>query len=148
MKHSKNIIISKVKFTIESCFRFHKWKTWLFNGNNHKYTIVTKWHAVFLAYTTGKDFTNLSSIDHFRYIKIHTWLRNLGNKSKEMYFSLLSLKMISFFFFPEPCSQIWILIYQNWSLRPLIWVSLMCTVRLQHWLTPLIFWKIKPKINV
>ena len=102
MKHSKNIIISKVKFPIESCFSFHKWKTWLFNGNNHKYTIVTKWDAVFLAYTTGKDFTNLlSSKDHFRYIEIHTWLQGLGNKSKEMYHLLLSLKMISFVFFPK-----------------------------------------------
>ena len=102
MKHSKNIIILKVKFPIESCFSFHKWKTWLFNGNNHKYTIVTKWHAVFLAYTTGKDFTNLlSSIDHFRYIEIYTWLQGLGNKSKEMYHLLLSLKMISFVFFPQ-----------------------------------------------
>ena len=102
MKQSKNIIISKVKFPIESCFSFHKWKTWLFNGNNHKYTVVTKWHAVFLAYTTGKDFTNLwSSINHFWYIKIHTWLQGLGNKTKEMYYSLLSLKMISFVFFPQ-----------------------------------------------
>ena len=64
--------------------------------------IVTKWHAVFLAYTTGKDFTNLlSSVDHLWYIKIHTLLQGLGNKTKEMYYSLLSLKMISFALFPQ-----------------------------------------------
>ena len=32
-------------------------------------------------------------MDHFRYIKIHTWLQ-----TKEMYHSFLSLKMISFDF--------------------------------------------------
>ena len=31
---------------------------------------------------------------------IHTWLRGLGNKTKEMYYSLLSLKMIFFCFIP------------------------------------------------
>ena len=42
-------------------------------------------------------------IDHFRYIKIHTWLRGLGerNKQKKMYYSLLSLQMIPFVLFPQ-----------------------------------------------
>ena len=43
----------------------------------------------------------LSLIDHFRYIKIHTWLRGLGNKTKEMYYSLLNLKTSSFVLFPQ-----------------------------------------------
>ena len=35
-----------------------------------------------------------------------------------MYYSLLSLKMISFvlFYSPKPRSQVWILIYRNWSI--------------------------------
>ena len=39
-----------------------------------------------------------------------------GNKTKEMYYSLLSLKMISFVLFAKPRSQVWILIYRNWSI--------------------------------
>ena len=39
--------------------------------------------------------TEMRSIDI-----IHTWLCGLGNKTKEMYYSLLSLKMIFFCFIP------------------------------------------------
>ena len=46
------------------------------------------------------------AIDQFRYIKIHTWLPGLGKKTKEMYYSLLNLKMISFFYSPNPRSQV------------------------------------------
>ena len=37
------------------------------------------------------------------------------NKTKEMYYSLLSLMVISLFYSPKPWSQEWILIYRNWS---------------------------------
>ena len=41
-------------------------------------------------------------IDHFRYIKIHTWLSEAWrNKTKEMYYSLLSLKMVSSVLLPQ-----------------------------------------------
>ena len=44
----------------------------------------------------SKDKTN-----HFRYIKILTCSETEGNKTKEMYYSLLSLKMISFVLSPS-----------------------------------------------
>ena len=37
----------------------------------------------------------------FSIFKIHTWVRGLRNKTKQMYYSLLSLKMISFVLFPQ-----------------------------------------------
>ena len=42
-------------------------------------------------------------IDQFRYIKIYSWHRGLGeeNKIKEIYYSLLILKMTSFLLFPH-----------------------------------------------
>ena len=42
-------------------------------------------------------------IDQFRYIKIYSWHRGLGeeNKIKEIYYSLPSLKMTSFLLFPH-----------------------------------------------
>ena len=40
-------------------------------------------------------------MDHFRDIEIHIWLRGVGEKTREMYYSLLSLKMISFVLFPQ-----------------------------------------------
>ena len=55
------------------------------------------------------------SIDHFWYIKIHTWLRGSGNKTKEMYNTLLNLKMIHLVLFVTKLrSQVWILIHRNW----------------------------------
>ena len=50
-------------------------------------------------YTQGKT-------DYFLYIKIHTCSEAEGSKTKEMYYSLLSLKMISFVLFLKPCSQV------------------------------------------
>ena len=44
--------------------------------------------------------------NHFRYIKIHACSEAEGNKTKEMYYSLLSLKMISFVLFLKPRSQV------------------------------------------
>ena len=38
-----------------------------------------------------QNMARMDKIDQFRYITIHTWLRRLGNKTKEMYYSLLSL---------------------------------------------------------
>ena len=41
-------------------------------------------------------------IDHFQYIKIHTWLSEAWrNKTKEVYYSLLSLKMVSSVLLPQ-----------------------------------------------
>ena len=40
-------------------------------------------------------------IDHFRYIKFILCFEAWGNKTKEMYYLLLSLKMISFVLFPQ-----------------------------------------------
>ena len=37
----------------------------------------------------------------FEIYEIHIWLRGVGEKTREMYFSLLSLKMISFVLFPQ-----------------------------------------------
>ena len=41
-----------------------------------------------------------------------------GNKTKEMYYSLLTLKMISLVYSPKPHSQLWILIYRKLSIQP------------------------------
>ena len=38
-----------------------------------------------------------------------------ANKTKETYYLLLSLKMISLFYSSKPRSQVWSLIYRNWS---------------------------------
>ena len=62
--------------------------------------------------------------DHFRYIKIYTWLRGLGNKTKEMIYSLLSL----LFYSPKPRGQVWILIYRKWS----IWLDHMLAHNVWH----------------
>ena len=40
-------------------------------------------------------------MDHFRDIEIHIWLRGVGEKTREVYYSLLSLMMISFVLFPQ-----------------------------------------------
>ena len=62
--------------------------------------------------------------DHFRYIKIYTWLRGFGNKTKEMIYSLLSL----LFYSPKPRGQVWILIYRKWS----IWLDHMLAHNVWH----------------
>ena len=39
-----------------------------------------------------------------------------ANKTKETYYLLLSLKMISLFYSSKPRRQVWSLIYRNWSI--------------------------------
>ena len=44
--------------------------------------------------------------DQFWYIKIHTWLHGLGEKTKEIILRLSNKWYISFDLFPKPCSQV------------------------------------------
>ena len=52
----------------------------------------------------------LYSIDQFWYIKIHTWLRGLGEYCWAWRWFLL-------FYFPKPRCQVWSLIYRKWSIK-------------------------------
>ena len=64
-----------------------------------RFARISTWLRVSLS-TLG----NWSTVNrvHFRYIKIHTCFRHAwGNEIKEMYYSSLSLKMISFVLFPH-----------------------------------------------
>ena len=62
-------------------------------------------HGNQLKTKANKNYTK-DKTNHFRYIKIHTCSEAEGNKTKEMYYSLLSLKMISFVLFLKPRSQV------------------------------------------
>ena len=46
-----------------------------------------------------------------------------GNKTKEMSYSLLSLKMISFVLFPQASQPRMNLIHRNWSIVPILQIA-------------------------
>ena len=46
-----------------------------------------------------------------------------GNKTKEMYYSLLNLKMISFVLFPQASQPRMNLIHRNWSIVPRLQIA-------------------------
>ena len=48
----------------------------------------------------------VQEIGHFRYIKILTWLRGLGKKTKEINYSSLNLVVISFVLFHQASGPI------------------------------------------
>ena len=58
----------------------------------------------------------LSLIDHFPYIKIHTCLRGLGNNEKRCIIHYWASRRVLLFCSPKPRSQVWILIYRDWSI--------------------------------
>ena len=59
----------------------------------------------------------------FWYIKIHTWLQGSGviKQKKSSWGSIINNTFL-LFYSPKPCSQVWILIYQKWSISSL-WQS-------------------------
>ena len=55
-------------------------------------------------------------MDHFRYIKFILGSKARGNKTKKCIIHCWASGWFLLFYSPKPCSQVWILIYRNWSI--------------------------------
>ena len=76
--------------------------------------------AILVGHRCVHHYTTL--IDHFRYIKIHTWLSEAWrNKTKEIYIiHYWASRWFLLFYCPKSQIQVRILIYQKWSIKIMV----------------------------